>query len=84
MRIGWIGVLGLAGCATAQPLLPDALTEWSARSGLQIIVPECPDALVPARAVNGTDARDELEQLLAGTKLRYVIVNSSTVAIVCP
>lgn len=76
-------LLLLAGCA-APPRLDDALTQWAARTGYQLVVPDCPEVLRPARPITGSGAQDELEQLLAGTGLHFELVNPRTVAIVCP
>jgi hypothetical protein len=81
----WIGfgVLLLAGCATT-PLLPEALTEWAARTGYQLVVPDCPAVHRPAKPIQASDPQDELEQLLAGTRHHFEIINPRSVAIVCP
>lgn len=92
-RIESIGIgllVLLAGCAfpgttisiPRQPMA-DALTEWAAQSGYQLVVPDC-DGMQRSRRIHATNAADALDRLLAGTGMTYWRINERTVAIECP
>ena len=81
MKTGCLSVgltLLLAGCATTQIPLSEALGIWAQRTNMQVIVPSCPETKQLVRRA------EHLEQLIAGTRLGYTMINERTVAIVCP
>jgi hypothetical protein len=83
-QVGSIGSAESPRIDIPRQRMDEALIMWAAHTEQNIITPRCRATRRWSRHVRGTDAIAVLDQLLAGTRLRYEMVNERTVAIRCP